>query len=218
MVPILQQQAVVLHTGGKLQGFVPVTSSPRPSSSSCSAAAAATTSTTHEHFQSASSCRLRVLLPGDSSLTTMSSSCSPLTACKNLRSISPHSTRRRSRSMRIAAAVVEAPEASVAPVEEKKNSVEAPTEQQKMEELYEHTESRGGKIKADPLKIIMFQVFGNSSFSTREIRVLIASRSAIFFSVVFRFLLCACCSCSIQQVHSLIDPCKDDSSRFNVNS
>jgi hypothetical protein len=217
MVPILQQQAIVLHTGGKLQGFVPVTSSSRPSSSSCSAAAA-TTSTTHEHFQSASSCRLRVLLPSDSSLTAMSSSCSPLTASKNLRSISPHSRRRRSRSMRIAAAVVEAPEASVAPVEEKKKSVEAPTEQQKMEELYEHTESRGGKIKADPLKIIMFQVFGNSSFSTREIRVLIASRSAIFFSVVFRFLLCACCSCSIQQVHSLIDPCKDDSSRFNVNS
>jgi hypothetical protein len=95
--------------------------------------------------------------------------------------------------MRIAAAVVEAPEASVAPVEEKKKSVEAPTEQQKMEELYEHTEFRGGKIKADPLKIIMFQVLENSSFSTRELRVLIASRPATFFPFVFCFLLCTCC-------------------------
>jgi hypothetical protein len=198
MVPILQQQAVVLHTGGKLQGFVPVASSFRPSSSSCSAAAAATTtSTTHEHFQSASSCRLRVLLPIDPSLTAMSSSCSPLTASKNLRSISPHSRRRRSRSMRIAAAVVEAPEASVVPVEEKKKSVEAPTEQQKMEELYEHTESRGGKIKADPLKIIMFQVLENSSFSTREIRVLIASRPATFFFFCFSFFA----FCMLQLLH-----------------
>lgn len=195
MLPILQQQAVVLQTGSKLQGFVPVTSSSRPSSSSCSAAAT-TTSTTHEHFQSASSCRLRVLLPSDSSLTAMSSYCSPLTASKNLRSISPHSRRRRSRSMRIAAAVVEAPEASVAPVEEEKKSVEAPTEQQKMDELYEHTESRGGKIKADPLKIIMFQVLGNSSFSTREIRVLIASRSAIYFLLFFVFCF----------VHSAVAP------------
>jgi hypothetical protein len=44
--------------------------------------------------------------------------------------------------------------------------VEAPTEQQKLDQLYKDTESRGGQIKADPLKIIMFQVLGNSSFST----------------------------------------------------
>ncbi len=68
--------------------------------------------------------------------------------------------------MKIVAAVVEAPEASVAPVEERKKSVEAPTEQQKMDQLYKQTESRGGQIKADPLKIIMFQVRRNSSFST----------------------------------------------------
>jgi hypothetical protein len=68
--------------------------------------------------------------------------------------------------MKTVAAVVEAPEGSVAPVEERKKSAEAPTEQQKVDQLYEHTESRGGKIKADPLKIIMFQVLRNSSFST----------------------------------------------------
>jgi hypothetical protein len=99
--------------------------------------------------------------------------------------------------MRIAAAVVEAPEASVVPVEEKKKSVEAPTEQQKMEELYEHTESRGGNIKADPLKIIMFQVLEKSSFSTREIRVLTASRPATFFFFCFSFFS----FCMLQLLH-----------------
>ncbi|KAH9572420.1 hypothetical protein CY35_02G148700 [Sphagnum magellanicum] len=163
MVSMLQQQAVVPHTGGKLHGFLPVTSSSRPSSSSC-AAAATTTTTTHEPFQSAS-CRLRVLLPSDSSLTAISF-CSHLSASKNVRSISPRSRRRRSRSMKIVAAVVEAPEASVAPVEERKKSVEAPTEQQKMDELYKHTESRGGQIKADPLKIIMFQGFNWESWKS----------------------------------------------------
>jgi hypothetical protein len=68
--------------------------------------------------------------------------------------------------MKIVAAVVEAPEASVAPVEERKKSVEAPTEQQKMDQLYKDTESRGGQIKADPLKIIMFQGFNWESWKS----------------------------------------------------
>jgi hypothetical protein len=87
--------------------------------------------------------------------------------------------------MKIVAAVVEAPEASIAPVEERKKSVEAPTEQQKMDELYKHTESRGGQIKADPLKIIMFQVLRNSSFSTSEIHVLTAASPRIYFFCFF---------------------------------
>jgi hypothetical protein len=91
--------------------------------------------------------------------------------------------------MRIAAAVVEAPGASVAPVEEQKKSVEAPTEQQKMEELYEHTESRGGKIKADSLKIIMFQVLGNSSFSTKRNTSINCQPVCDFFFLLF-FVFC----------------------------
>jgi hypothetical protein len=51
----------------------------------------------------------------------------------------------------------------------------------------------------------MFQVLGNSSFSTWEIQVLTAAARPPIYLFCF-FFICACCSCSIQQVHSLIDP------------